>query len=96
MPDFNVRQYNWVLVQETYAIEARSRNEALMKAAADPYGETHFDTRILDESSCLQSWEAVECFSHDDPLLVSAKIEPPVDTGRLTFTRTGYLGVRRS
>ena len=93
MPEFDVRGYNWVLVKESHAVEADSEAEALLKTVADPYGESHYETEIIWESSCLQSWEAGE--SEDDShLAVFAGIDPPGDRGCMIITRTGFMGIR--
>ena len=93
MPEFDVRTYNWVLVKDAHTVEAGSETEALMKAVADRYGESHYETEIIWESSCLQSWEVGEP-EDGPPASVFAGIEPPIDVGRMVFTRTGFLGIR--
>jgi hypothetical protein len=94
MPEFDVRNYNWVLVKDAHTVEAESEAEALLEVLADPYGQNHYDTQIIWESSCLQSWEAGE--PEDDPFVaVFTGVEPPEDRGSMIVTRTGFLGIRR-
>jgi hypothetical protein len=94
MPKFNVREYNWVLVEDTYTVEAANRADALATAAADTERETHEATYTVWESACLQSWEVGVPLSKADPLLVSAGSVPPKGGGRLISTRTGFVGIR--
>jgi hypothetical protein len=93
MPEFDVREYNWVLVKDAHTVEADSEVEALRKVAADRWGGTHHETEIIWESACLQSWEVGDP-QDAPPAAVFAGIEPPEDRGLLVCTRTGFLGIR--